>query len=154
MEGSQLNIPIPDSNAQLTLLTNRDQILARKLEASVYAFSDHGFIELEGMDQCVSLEEVPFSRTTVVLRPRSILDLMQEGLQVLTFPKANSDLWRDSELYPEGEKEHLFIRLQRMPNPVAYLSTLLKDGKIVWENKVFDIRPDPVLAGKFDQKNA
>lgn len=141
--GPSLNMAVPNSDAELHLCCDRDDLMTRVHTATLYAFSGEGFVQLPEdagfQRQCVGRHEVPFSRTTALLRVTSVPDLMRGGLQILAFQGTHDALHEFM-----ANCHELF--LARNENAVLdRLATMVQDGGIAWKNLTMRIKPDSVL---------
>lgn len=139
-----LNCAIPGTEAELYIGCDRDNMLAKKLDATFFSFSDEGFVQLPNAErQSVALNAVPFSRTTEVLKARSLQDLMRAGLQILQFRETSQ------ALYKGNFDDNLLMRIMKergQPDMFKCMGDLIKEGTLVWENKAAGLNPNPDLA--------
>ena len=133
-----LNTGIAGTEAEMVLVCDRDRTMARKLDATVYSFSDKGFVDLDpGARQSVSLSPVPFAQTKVVAKIDTMQDLMRAGLQVFSF----AENFKQHGGYEAANKD----MTENGWNFDQYLGNMIKQGRVVWENHARGISPHPVL---------
>jgi hypothetical protein len=113
--------------------------MKQPIDATVYSFPGNGFVQLPNMqNQSVSTKPVPFSNTKQALKAKSIDDLMGAGLQVFSFKENFQALGKDADAAKLGAAK-------TDPQLMATLASLIKSGKVVWENRERGINPNKKL---------
>ena len=85
--------------------------------------------------------ETPFlaNETEIALKVETTEDIMRAGLQIFTFKEDATAIYKDKDATKlagtRGEKE-----------TVDMLATLIRSGKVIWENQARGINPNPALA--------
>lgn len=139
-----LNSSIDGSPNELVLACDRLSLMSRERDVTVYEISARGFVNLHNADrQCVSTNAVPFDETRVALHAKNAVDLMKRGLQILAFNETFSEL----QGYDFVQKE---MRARKQTDLYQFMGDMIREGKLIWENKERDINPDPTLAKKMN----
>lgn len=147
--------PIDGTGEELAIVYNRDVAMTRKYEATVYGFSSQGFVSLaEGSRQFVSKDSVPFSKVEDTIKINTADDLMRRGLQIFSYKESFSDL-HGGRTFLENRDDNFINKTMRergLSSTNEFLSAMIKEGKIVWENQARGINPNPVLAERLGVK--
>jgi hypothetical protein len=137
-----LNSSIEGSDGELVLACDREKLMSRVRDITIYEIPNKDFVTLEYADrQGVSMKPVPFDQAKIVFRGTGAEDLMRGGLQVLAFNKS----------FQEVHEEKLFeskMQDKQYKNLYEVIGALVKEGKVIWENKERGINPNPILAEK------
>ena len=137
-----MNCGIEGSDNELVIACDRDAMLSRARDITVYKIAAKNFVDLPYADrQCVSTQAVPFKDTQVALRARNAQDLMRAGLQIISF----TDAAKENVDYPSIQEA---ITRRGDKDIYSFVAACLRDGSMVWENQAAHINPDPHLAQK------
>jgi hypothetical protein len=126
----------PSSNYGATIT----QDVKDKLSAAGAGFVELPYMEHQAVStQSVPLPDMPGSKTQIALKAKNAEDLMQAGLQILSFRETFSEL-RDYDFSDKSAREKGYTTLNQ------YLGALVREGKIIWENNERGIKPSPAFA--------
>jgi len=139
-DGEKLfNAAIEGTNDELVVICDREKVLNRMRDITVYSFASDAFEVLPHMErQAVSPQAVPFDQAAVELQAKSAADLMRAGLQIFSFKENFAAVY-------DSQQDRLLKAAKSLPQA---LGTLLKKGDIVWENQAQGIHPNSVLAAQ------
>jgi hypothetical protein len=135
------NCSIEGSDGEMVLGCDRKKMMSRVRDITVYEIPDKDFATLEYAErQCVSTKLIPFSSAKIAYQAKNAEDLMRGGLQILAFNETLKEL-HGSEVLDRIEREHgdKFYQV---------LGEMVREGKIIWENKERNINPNTLLANK------
>lgn len=139
-----LNSSIEGSPNELVLACDRQNLMSRERDITIYEISAKNFVNLDYADrQCVSTKSVPFSETRVAFHAKNADDLMKGGLQILAFNETFSEL-RGHQFVQKTMKE------RKQTDLYQFMGDMIREGKLIWENKAKGINPDPILAEKMN----
>jgi hypothetical protein len=138
--GKLFNQSIDSANAEIVVACDRGTFMAQPVNATIFSFPGDGFMKLPNFQhQGVSAHSVPFSKTKIALKANSMDDLMRAGLQIFTFNGPYASLEGDAAV----------DKLRKADNDAgttSQLATLLKSGKVIWENQTRGLNPNAKLA--------
>ena len=138
--GKLFNYTVDAANTEIIMACDRENFMARPIDATIYSFPADGFVQLpNAQHQSVSTTPVPFSKTKIVSKFGSMEDLMRGGLQIFTIDGNYKSLDGDATVDGLGKTDN---DSDMMPQ----LAALIKSGKVIWENQSRGLNPNAKLA--------
>jgi hypothetical protein len=139
-QGRLMNATIDSAGAEILIAGDRDNFMSRPREATIYTFPGRDFVELpNAQNQSVSLKAVPFSETKTAIKINNIEDTMRAGLQVFTLKECAEAVYKDQDAAKlTGAKSNKEL--------LEVMGSLIRSGKVVWENARRSVNPNPALA--------
>jgi hypothetical protein len=139
-QGRLCCLTINSIGTEILIAGDRKNFMSRPRHATIYSFSDKGFVNLpNAQHQSVSKNPLPFSETAIACKINSIEDIMRAGLQIFTFKEGAAAIYED--------KDAIKIRDAKSPQEtLEILTALIACGKVVWENNARNIHPNAALA--------
>lgn len=133
-----MNGSVEGSDVEYVLVCNRDVTMSKERSATVFSFSDEGFVDLEqDRRQSVSTNPVPFDKTQEAVKIKNAGDMMRAGLQVFSFKEGARELDGYRFVYKTMEERGLTF--------YQFLGEMMKEGRVIWENDARNVNPHPVF---------
>lgn len=134
------NSAVENSDNEMVLACDRKALMERERDITIYKLSGKDFEVLPNAErQAVSTKPVPFSQTEIAFKGKNAEDLMRGGLQILAFNESFQELngheFINKTMAERGHK-----------NLNEFLGDMVREGKVIWQNRESGINPDPALA--------
>lgn len=133
------NRSVEGSDAEIVLACDRKKLMSRVRDVTIYEVSDKDFVTLENAErQCVSIKPIPFTAAKIAYQAKNAEDLMKGNLQIFAYNESLAEL--DPNIVEKTMRERGLSTFNQ------FLGEMVREGKIIWENKERNISPDLVLA--------